>query len=186
MKKLKQPPYADRSDLQKIRSQWKKLTGLHGRDEPSAAIVRAATAVELSVNLAIRAEFANQSDLSPDAVTGMLRRANGLRNKMQNLLTPLVINRPNQAAVKKLCKEAEKINDARNEIVHSGFFSNRAKATTAIERCRRFINGLVGLYETDFEIGPLAKDAIEEPPPEAKMKAEPKSSSRGSESRRAD
>jgi hypothetical protein len=130
--------------------------------------------VELSVNLAIRAEFADQSELSPDSVTGMLRRANGLRNKMKNLLTPLVIDRPNQAAVKKLCKEAEKINDARNEIVHSGFFSNRTKATAVIDRCRKFINDLVGLYEANFEIGPLAEDAIEEPSPETKAKAKPK------------
>jgi|GEM_PF-5508812 len=64
MKKQKKPPYADRSDIDKIRSQWKKLTGLYSREEPSAAVVRAATAVELSVNLAIRAEFANQSELS--------------------------------------------------------------------------------------------------------------------------
>jgi hypothetical protein len=121
VKQLKLPPYAERSDLEKIRSQWKKLTGLHGRDEPSAAIVRAATAVELSVNLAIRAEFAAQAELSSATVDGILRKANGLRNKMQNLLSPLVIGRANAATIKKLSKTAEKINDARNEIVHGGY-----------------------------------------------------------------
>lgn len=174
MKKLKRPPYADRSDLQKIRSQWKKLTGLHARDEPSAAIVRAATAVELSVNLAIRAEFAAQGELSAATVNGMMKRANGLRNKMQNLLTPLVIGRTNQAAVKGLGKAAEKINDARNDIVHSGVFSSRSASTTTIEQCRQFINSMVRLYEEDFELGMLVKEVNEAPAPEVKADTKPK------------
>jgi hypothetical protein len=168
VKKLKLPPYAARSDLQKIRSQWSKLTGLHGRDEPSAAIVRAATAVELSINLAIRAEFTAQSKLSTTTVDAMMRKANGLRNKMQYLLMPLVIDRPNEAAIKKLWKVSEKINDDRNNIVHSGYFSNRPTATAAIERCRTFINSMVGLYEEDFELGPLVQNAIEDLTPEVK------------------
>jgi hypothetical protein len=174
MKMLKLTPYADRTDLQKIRSQWRKLTGLHGRDEPSAAIVRAATAVELSVNLAIRAEFAAQSELSADSVNGMMRKANGLRNKMQNLLTPLVMGRANQAEIKRLCKIAEKINDDRNEIVHSGYFSSRSKAKTAIEQCRQFIHGIVGLYEKDFDLAPLDQEVIEMPEEEGKAKSKQK------------
>ena len=31
-------PYNERSDLEKLQSQWNKLSGLHLRDEPSAAI----------------------------------------------------------------------------------------------------------------------------------------------------
>lgn len=173
LKKIKLPPYADRTDLQKIKSQWRKLTGLHGRDEPSAAIVRAATAVELSVNLAIRAEFEAQSELSAATINAMMRRANGLRNKMQNLLTPLVAGGVNQAAVKRLSKAAESINDTRNDIVHSGYFSSRSDAMTAIEACRQFINQMVGLYEKDFQLGPLDQDAIEEVPPAATKKGKP-------------
>jgi hypothetical protein len=136
--------------------------------------VRAATAVELSVNLAIRAEFAAQSKLSAATVDGMLRRANGLRNKMQNLLSPLVISRPNEAAIRRLCKAADKINEARNNIVHSGFFSSRSNATITIERCRQFINMMVRLYEDNFELGPLVQEAIEEPAPEAMSELKPK------------
>jgi hypothetical protein len=44
-------PYDERSDLEKLRSQWTKLSGLHLRDEPSAAIVRCATAAEIAANL---------------------------------------------------------------------------------------------------------------------------------------
>lgn len=173
-KKRKLPPYVDRSDVQKIEAQWTKLTGLHGRDEPSAAIVRAATAVELSVNLAIRAEFAKQSKLSDAAVDAMMKKANGLRTKMQNILGPLVIGRPNEAAIKKLCKAAEQINDDRNKIVHSGYFSNRSDATSAIERCRRFINSMLVLYEIDVQLGRLSQEALEDSPAVAKATSKPK------------
>jgi hypothetical protein len=42
-------PYDDRDDLEKLRSQWKKIDGiLERRKEWSAAIVRAATAAEIA------------------------------------------------------------------------------------------------------------------------------------------
>jgi len=103
----------------------------------------------------------------------MLRKANGLRNKMQNLLIPLLSDRPNIEAVKKLNKDSEKINVARNDIVHSGFFTTRPKATTTIRQCKEFINALVGLYEQNFEIGEAeltASDMSLESKVEAKSK----------------
>jgi hypothetical protein len=60
------PPYAARTDLQKIQSQWNKLSGLHTREEWSAAVVRAATAAEIAANFAIRREFAARSTFDTD------------------------------------------------------------------------------------------------------------------------
>jgi hypothetical protein len=58
-------PYAQRSDLEKIHSQWHKLSGLHTREEWSAAIVRAATAAELEPYLVSWIRFSIRSpDLS--------------------------------------------------------------------------------------------------------------------------
>lgn len=180
-KKLKflKPPYAIRTDAEKIRSQWTKLSGLHDRNEPSAAIVRAATAAELAVNLAIRAEFAAQSELSPATIDAMMRKANGLWGKVAGLLMPLVIDRPNEKTIKELCKASDAINKDRNDIVHSGHFSNRANALKAVERCRKFSVSLVQLYEQDFELAPLSPDALEPDAPKAssKVKAKPKLSS---------
>ena len=70
-------PYSDRTDLEKVQSQWHKLSGLHTREEWSAAIVRAATAAEIGANYAIRREFAAQSQLSAHFVDSTLRWANG-------------------------------------------------------------------------------------------------------------
>ena len=180
--KLLKLPYAARSDEGKIRTQWKKLTGLHERNEPSAAIVRAATAAELSINLAIRAEFAAQSELTPATIDAIMKKANGLWGKMAGLLLPLVIARPNEAAIKKLCGASEQINKNRNDIVHSGKFSNRTDALKAIEGCRKFINSLVQLYESDFKLDSLSPDALEEAVPETEpepeVKAKPKAKRR--------
>lgn len=178
--KIIKRPYATRSDAEKIRSQWTKLSGLHDRNEPSAAIVRAATAAELAVNLAIRAEFEAQSELSPATIDGMMRKANGLWGKMAGLLLPLVIERPNEKTIKTLCKASHAINEDRNNIVHSGHFSNRANALKAIERCRAFSMTLVKLYEPDFELSPLSPDALEPDAPKArsKVKAQPTRSSK--------
>lgn len=43
-------PYWERTDLEKVQTQWNKLQGLHLRDESSATIIRAATAAELAAN----------------------------------------------------------------------------------------------------------------------------------------
>lgn len=172
--KIRKLPYNARSDAEKIRSQWRKLSGLHKRSEPSAAVVRAATAVELSVNLAIRAEFAAKSRLESTTVDAMMMNANGLWGKMAGLLLPLLIGRPNEEAVKKLCNASKKINLDRNGIVHSGKFSTRSDALKAIERCRKFSNSLVQLYEPDFILEALSADDLEEAAPEAEPKSDVK------------
>ncbi len=46
--------YDKRSEVEKIESQWTKLSGLHTGEEWSAAVVRAATAAELAANLGLR------------------------------------------------------------------------------------------------------------------------------------
>jgi hypothetical protein len=73
--------YEERTGLQKIQSQWHKLTGLHTREEWSAAVIRAATAAELAANFAIREGFRTKSSLDPKFVDSLLRWANGLDGK---------------------------------------------------------------------------------------------------------
>lgn len=61
-------PYKERTDLEKIASQWNKLSGFHSRQEWSAAVVRAATAAEIAANYAIRKEFAKRTDFKDEFV----------------------------------------------------------------------------------------------------------------------
>ena len=74
-------PYEHRTDLEKVQSQWHKLSGLHTREEWSAAIVGAATAAEIAANFAVRQEFAARSKFDSDFVDGLLVWANGLAGK---------------------------------------------------------------------------------------------------------
>jgi hypothetical protein len=146
-------PYKQRDDLNKIQSQWTKLKGHHSREDWSAAVVRAATACEIAVNLAVRREYAaKHGQLDVDAVNAELMRANGLKGKLQKILLPSVKKRPHNEAVRELKKLALTINDKRNLIVHSGEFCEEPEATALIEQCAQFVVGLVKIYEPEFKL----------------------------------
>lgn len=144
--------YKDRNDLEKIQSQWNKLSGLHSREEWSAAIVRAATAAEIAANFAIRKEFESKSQLSPSFVDSLLIWANGIAGKIDRLLIKLTEGEKNHKTIKKLKSVSEQINKKRNAIVHQGEFCNSKEAKDAIQQSRNFIETLVRLYEPSFEL----------------------------------
>src|SRR5438067_723408 len=126
MAKRPKPPYSDRTDLEKIQSQWTKIGGLHSDAQSSGAIVRCATAAELAANFAIRSEFTARSTLPPEVVDVFLKNANGLNGKMRFLVLPLCFaGQRNNAQYKALSVLAESINEKRNIIVHSGFFAKK-------------------------------------------------------------
>jgi hypothetical protein len=145
-------PYKDRSDLEKVQSQWYKGTGLHGREEPSAAIVRAATAAELAANFAIRREFKSRSSFDKDVVNKFLKSANGLNGKIERLLIPLTAGEDRLGTIKKLRPLSQQISEMRNSIVHEGEFCNENEAKDIIEKTRKFIETLVHIYKPEFKL----------------------------------
>ena len=156
----KKKPYVERTDVQKIKSQWTKLRGLHGRAEWSAAVVRAATTAEIAVNLAIRSELAERQITDNDVIDLMLTVANGLKGKFNRLLQPLTKgNKVRAKELKKLWKIADKINQSRNEIVHSGLFRSEKHAQETINQCHAFVVPLVRIYECDFALDEPEKRA---------------------------
>lgn len=149
----KKKPYEERTDLEKVQSQWHKLSGLHTREEWSAAIVRAATAAEIAANFAVRAEFKAQSELSPEFVDSQLRWANGLAGKIDRLLIPLSAgNQKRHKKVKALKARAEDVNRKRNAIAHQGEFCSEEEAKKGIATAHAFITDLVRMYEPDFAL----------------------------------
>lgn len=158
----KRRPYNDRSDLEKIQSQWTKLTGHHDRTDWSAAVVRAATATEIAVNFAIRREFAARSKFATQFVDSLLKWANGLVGKLDKLLLPLLRGDSNLKAVKSLCKIARDINDQRNGIVHRGEFCSEEEATKIIGECRDFVLGLINIYEPEFSLNDKSSRSVKE------------------------
>jgi hypothetical protein len=157
-RQTRKKPYDERSDLEKLQSQWNKLSGLHLRDEPSAAIVRCATAAEIAANYAIRHEFQQQSQFDANIVDQFLIWANGLRGKVTRLFVPIYFARPKKSQVaKRLIKSAEQINKVRNEVVHEGRFSNSDEAAKVVAEAKSFIDTIVGLTVPDFDIQDRAR-----------------------------
>ncbi len=145
--------YWERSDLEKIQSQWRKLTGLHDRAESSAAIVRAATAAELAATFAVRKEFDARSQLNDEFVDSLLLWANGLIGKFDRLLLPLSADDTvKHEVLKMLHGRARTINNKRNSIVHRGEFCNADEAREIIELTRKFVNQLVHQYDRSFSL----------------------------------
>lgn len=152
-RKTSKKPYNERSDLEKLQSQWNKLSGLHLRDEPSAAIVRCATAAEIAANYAIRTEWARQTEFDAAIVDQFLRWANGLQLKVSRLFVPIYFARPQKSKTgKALIKSADRVNSVRNAVVHQGAFSNAEEAEAAISEAKTFINLIVGLSIPGFDI----------------------------------
>lgn len=148
----KSKEYSDRTDLEKIQSQWTKLTGLHARKESSAAIIRAATAAEIAANFAIRKEFARKSQFSDEFVDSLLMWANGIAGKIDRLLIPLTLGEEHHKTAKKLKQLSNEINKKRNSVAHQGEFCNPAESEASIQKSKEFIETLVCLYEPTFEL----------------------------------
>ncbi|HKU15699.1 MAG TPA: hypothetical protein VJQ52_14985 [Steroidobacteraceae bacterium] len=153
-------PYEQRSDVDKIRSQWTKLSGHHSRTDWSASVVRAATACELAVNLAVRREFAARSQLSTEFVDGLLYWANGLPGKVTKLLLPLLEGQEKHETINALCNHVQAISAKRNAISHQGAFCSEADATVLITCCQQFVEGIVTAYEPTFELPDLAEQHL--------------------------
>lgn len=143
-------PYEQRTDLEKIQSQWNKLTGLHSRNESSSAIVRAATAAELAATFAIRKEFESKSQFDKAFIDSLLIWANGIAGKMDRLLIPATKGTKHHKTITKLKATSESINKKRNAVAHQGEFCNPTEANEIIDLSREFIETLVNLYEPNF------------------------------------
>lgn len=150
---MRKTAYDDRTDLQKLQSQWNKIGGIFSREkEWSAAIVRAATAAEIAANVAIRKRFEADSDFSEDFVDSLLIWANGIDGKFKRLIIPAENDKQRLKDLNALQKLAEKINKKRNAIVHRGAFSEEKEARDMVAVARQVIEGLVKPYEPAFEL----------------------------------
>lgn len=153
MGKKKRKPYIERDAIEKIASQWRKLSGLHTREEWSAAVVRAATAAELAASLVIREEFAERSTFATSVVDEFIVGANGIDGKVNRLIAPLLAHRPDDLKIiRKLFGAMSAASKKRNQIVHGGHFCGKEEATKLIASCKKFVEGVVGLYYDDFEL----------------------------------
>lgn len=152
MTKKKKADYSERSDVEKILSNWTKVNGLYSRKEWSSVILRATTAVELSANYVIRIELEDNRKLDSDFVNHLLRWANGIQGKFDKLLLPIFKGTEFHKDLKKLKKKVEDINIERNTIAHSGQFKKESTANRIVLECQALINTLVGRYDPEIDL----------------------------------
>jgi hypothetical protein len=149
---MRATPYNDRSDIDKLQSQWNKIAGLRSRRDWSAAIVRAATAAEIAANIAVRKRFEANSQFSPEFVNELLEWANGIKGKFSRLIVPSEKDKDRKKELKALEGIADKINGKRNAIVHRGAFAEEPDTVEVVGWARRIVEGLVLPHHPGFTL----------------------------------
>ncbi len=144
----KRTPYSKASDDEKVKRNWNKATGLYKRGEYSVAVLRCGTCIELAVNFAVRQELVVERDLPLPFVDKLLKSANGLRNKYQNIYLPIMAEWQEYDALKKLWKNhIDKINQERNAVAHSGEFRSQSVAKKVMEHTYEALQTIMDLHE---------------------------------------
>lgn len=150
--KTKKKPYSQRTDLEKISSNWKKTKGLYSRKEWSTTVMRAVTTVELAANYTIRKELEEKRKIDSEFVDHLLIWANGIRGKFDKLIIPACKSSTHINTIKSLNKKVQDINTKRNGIAHSGQFSSAKTAKTVMDNSKEIIEALIGIYEKGFRL----------------------------------
>lgn len=138
-KKTKQP-YDERSDDDKLKSNWTKAKGHYKREDWSACVMRIATSSEIAANIYVRKFLEGKYDLPDDFVDALLISANGLNGKFRKLITPAAKTEGTWDAIKPIQTKVETINRHRNQVAHSGKFKNRPDAKLLFKHAIETIN----------------------------------------------
>ena len=152
-------PYEDRSDPDKLYSNWTKTAGLLNRGEYSLAVVRAATCIELAANIVVRRKLVDDAHLPLSFVDSLLKLANGLRYKIQKLIQPMYKGTAHEKALASLAKEILRINKNRNFIVHSGQFRGKKAAEEIVMKTEQIIREMFQICQTGIGF-PALEEAV--------------------------
>lgn len=150
--KAKKKAYSQRTDAEKLESNWRKTLGLLERSEFSMAIIRATTSVEIAANMVIRAELVQKRQLESAFVNTLVRWANGLQGKFCRIILPILSGTPQHNTFRKLQKSIEELNDARNEIAHCGRFAKEASARRLVLIAHRLCTSLTKPYNSGLNL----------------------------------
>ena len=135
-------PYEERTDEQKLHSNWKKATGLFERSDWSASVMRVATSAEIAANIYIRQFLLVDYALPATVVDALLMGANGLEGKFKRLIKPVADHRGTWHELKGLRKQIESLNGHRNDVAHAGHFKNEEDAKLAFSDSLAIVQSL--------------------------------------------
>lgn len=155
-KKAGRKPYDELSDDEKIQKNWNKALGLYDRGEWSVAILRCATCLELAVNFAIREELAGERNLPLLFVDKLLRSANGIHSKYNNIYLPIMDEYREVEDLKRLWSDhVMKVNEERNGVAHRGEFRGKVKALTVMSHTQAALLSLLDLHGSKAKLKAL-------------------------------
>lgn len=134
--------YDERTDDEKLESNWRKARNLFGRKDWSASVLRAATAAEISANIYVRQFLLTEYNIPKSYVDALLVSANGLDGKFKRLIKPAAEFRKTWSGLKHVQKRIESLHEHRNGVVHSGKFKSEMDARSAFESSLAIIKAL--------------------------------------------
>ena len=142
MAKLSEIPYEERTDDQRLESNWQKARGLFKRGDYSASILRAATSAEIAANIYVRHFLITEYNLPVPYVDALLYSANGLDGKFKRLIRPAAEHRRTWGTIKKVQKQIESLHEHRNSIAHAGYFKDEDEAKEALASSLAIVQAL--------------------------------------------
>jgi len=149
-------PYDKLSDDEKVQKNWNKALGLYKRGEWSVSILRCGTCLELAVNFAIRQELVEDRKLPISFVNRLLKNANGIHSKYQNIYLPIMDEYQEVDMLKTLWSDAvSKVNAERNAVAHRGEFRSNSKATETMAQTYSALESILELHGSDAKLKPL-------------------------------
>lgn len=158
------------SDLEKIKTGWRKTLSLFEKKEWSGAVIRAAITIEIAADLVIREELEVNRKLDADFVESLLVWAHGSHEKFTRIILPLLKNSERFAALKKIQEHIFYVDEERNSVVHSGITKQRRTAERVLALSREIIEALVRKYHGQFELRGI-KVSSEKAAPKRKKRA---------------
>ncbi|MCB2251519.1 hypothetical protein KTQ74_06405 [Pseudomonas chlororaphis] len=141
-KKITKVPYDERTDDEKLESNWNKAKKLFQRKDWSACVVRVATSAEIAANIYIRKFLLVDHALPAAYVDSLLFGANGLDGKFKRLIMPAAKCLDTWGELKALQKKIGYLNEHRNGVAHAGRFKSKKDAKSACEHSLAIIKGL--------------------------------------------
>lgn len=149
---MNKQPYSERTDIEKVESNWTKTLGLFARKEYSLSIIRAAVTAELALNYAIRQELHHKHNLPLAFVDKHLKWANGIKGKLDRLYVPILKAMNLEKQANDTARALKSLNNQRNDIAHRGTFRKKETAQQYVELAEKEINSLVARYDSDFAL----------------------------------
>jgi hypothetical protein len=144
-------PYVDRTDEEKLQTQWIKANGLLQRRDWSAATVRIATAMEMSANITLSEVFVRAGRSRRNLKEALKWSLNGKLSEIEHH-----VGEHHRSRIQAVTPRVLATYRKRNRIVHQGEFCDPQETAEHTSTAMSLIQILMPIYRPTFT---LSRDA---------------------------